>query len=161
MNYFILNFEFLLICLKYFLFCSGLFIIFITDLKQKIIPDLISIPLIFIGLILNLCIAFNLSALLNYSFAAIIGYLIIFSLNLVCKLYYKKDAIGLGDAKLLALIGAFTGLKAMLFTIYLSFILGGLIGLGLIVLKINKKTDYLPFGPIIIVGLILYWMVFR
>jgi len=143
---------------KYLFLFSGLLLIFFIDLKKQEIPDLISIPLIFMGLIINFCLGFKFSVLLSYTLAAVLGYLIIWGLNFLAKFYYKKDTIGLGDAKLLALIGAFMGLKTMLMALYFSFILGGILGLALILLKKYRKTDYLPFGPIIICGLIFYWI---
>lgn len=148
----------IILCIKYLVLFSGLSLIFLIDLRKQEIPDLISIPLIFIGLTINFFLAPTPFVFLGYIFAAVLGYLIIWGLNALAKLYYKKDTIGLGDAKLLALIGAFTGLKTMLFALYFSFIIGGILGLALILLKKYRKTDYLPFGPIIICGLVFYWV---
>ncbi len=149
--------EIILFLFKFFLLFSGLGLIFYFDIKEKIIPDFITLPLIILGLVINYFLTVNL---VTYFFAMILGYLIFWLINFVGKLIYKKDVMGGGDAKLMALIGAFVGCKLMLLTIYFSFIFGGVLALFLIIFKLNKKGDYLPFGPIIIIALI-FCLIFK
>ena len=61
-----------------------------------------------------------------------------------------SNAMGAGDVKLAAGIGAYWGSTHILYSIYISFILGGLIALIVLLVTDKEKTDYIPFGPILI-----------
>ena len=85
----------------------------------------------------------------------IIGSFIFLSIGFLAKLYYKKDALGGGDVKLSGAIGAYWGLSIMLFSIYFSFLIGGLVSIFLIILKKKTNQDYIAFGPFMVLGSIL------
>jgi leader peptidase (prepilin peptidase)/N-methyltransferase len=63
--------------------------------------------------------------------------------------------MGGGDIKLMGAMGAFLGLRAAVLALLISFILGGIIGLLLIVFKIKSRKDYIPFGPFLALGTII------
>ena len=140
------------------IFFSFLIPIFIIDLKKQIIPDYLSYSLIIVGLLINFFIKADL---LNIFLAITLSFAIFYLINFFAKLHYKKDALGGGDAKLIAGIGAFLGLKAVLIIIYLSFILGGVAGLILVLFKRKKKESYVAFGPIIIIATCLFLLIHR
>jgi leader peptidase (prepilin peptidase)/N-methyltransferase len=64
----------------------------------------------------------------------------------------KKEGMGFGDVKLLAMIGAFLGWRAVLVTIFVGALAGSVIGLTLMALRIKKRGDPIPFGPFLALG---------
>lgn len=136
---------------KYFLFFSAMLILFFTDFEKKIIPDSISLGIIGLGF------AFGLyeSQFWDSFWGAITGFLIYFIISVLAIFYYKKEALGGGDVKLGAGIGAFWGVKIAIVSSYLSFMVGGLIAIILILTKLKKKTDYIPFAPAMIISNII------
>jgi len=68
---------------------------------------------------------------------------------LLAKLLIRKEGMGGGDIKLLGMIGLFLGWKLTLLTLILSIYIGGIFSLFLLLLKLKKKGDYIPFGPFI------------
>ncbi|MCX8012482.1 MAG: prepilin peptidase, partial [Desulfobacterota bacterium] len=111
----------------YFVFFSSLLIIAFIDLKHQIIPNIISIPGIGIGLLAS--IVLPRITYLESLFGIILGGGILY---LVAQGYYlatKTEGMGMGDVKLLAMIGAFLGTKAVITTVFLSAFLGALVGI--------------------------------
>jgi leader peptidase (prepilin peptidase)/N-methyltransferase len=130
-----------------------------VDLRTFRLPNSITFPLIVLGLIFNF---FSTARLTNFSDAAIgaiVGYFFIWCLNGIYRRFKKHHAIGMGDAKLLAALGAWLGWSALINILFFASI-GGIIG-GLIWLKIHQKSirSAFPFGPFIaIAGIIeLLW----
>ncbi len=82
------------------------------------------------------------------------GGLLIF-LAMVGKLLFKKEAMGGGDIKLLAMIGAFLGWKCVFISIFFASLLGTIISFILIGLKKKKIDDYVPFGPYLGLGAVV------
>jgi len=72
---------------------------------------------------------------------------------------FKKEAMGGGDVKLAAMIGAFLGWKYIIISLFLGFFLGALAGIILIMSKIKSREDTVPFGPFIVLGslITLFW----
>ena len=122
--------------------------IFFTDLETTIIPDELSLGLVGLGLGSRLITG----GLLDGIWGAVVGFGVYFMIGVVSKLIYKKDAMGGGDIKLGAGIGAMWGLWMTVYTVYLSFIIGAIVGLFLIVCKQKARQDYIPFGPMIVVA---------
>ncbi|HOB20641.1 MAG TPA: A24 family peptidase, partial [Candidatus Atribacteria bacterium] len=67
----------------------------------------------------------------------------------------KKEGMGGGDIKLMAMIGALTGWKATLLSMVLSVYLGGLLGGILLLLKVKRRGDYIPYGPFIAMAAVI------
>ncbi len=150
-----LNFGASLMTLKLVMFFSAMIALFAIDLKESLLPDAFTLPLIISGLGLGLW---------EYRFfdsleGMLVGYVSYYSVGFLAKLYYKKDAIGGGDLKLGAAIGAFWGFHIAVESVYLSFVVGGLAGVLLLVFKLKKKTDAVPFGPAMIMacGISVMW----
>jgi leader peptidase (prepilin peptidase)/N-methyltransferase len=139
--------------LFYFFFVDGLIVITAIDLYHQIIPDVVSIPGIGIGLLCSLIIP-HLTFLDSMTGILVGGG----SLFLVATLYqwlFKREGMGGGDVKLLAMIGAFLGWKAVILTIFLSSLVGSIIGIAVIVLKGKDFKYAVPFGPFLSFGAVI------
>jgi len=136
--------------LIYIILSSALIIITFIDLKEQIIPDIISLPGIVIGLILSFFVPYI--SWIDSALGIIVGGGIILIIGLTGSLIFKKEAMGGGDIKLAAMIGAFLGWRAIIISLFLGFFLGALAGIFLILSKIKKREDTVPFGPFIVLG---------
>ena len=127
------------------------------DADTQLLPDGITLPLIWLGLIVNMDDTFTdlRSALLG----AIFGYLALWSVYWAFKLLTKKEGMGYGDFKLLAALGAWLGWQMLPLVILLSSVVGAVVGIALIVLARMGRNIPLPFGPYLaMAGLIaLLW----
>jgi len=139
--------------LIYIILSSALIIIAFIDLNEQIIPDVISLPGIVIGLILSFIVPYI--SFINSVLGALIGGGIILIIAWVGSIIFKKEAMGGGDVKLAAMIGAFLGWRYMVISLFLGFFLGALAGIFLILSKIKRKEDMVPFGPFIALGSII------
>ncbi|QWD66428.1 A24 family peptidase [Polynucleobacter sp. MWH-Aus1W21] len=129
------------------------------DLRTFRLPDIITLPLIFVGLIFNGLTNQGFASLQDSISGAILGYSGLWLLNSLYRALKKQNGIGMGDAKLLAALGAWLGLHALP-SILLIASLTGLIG-GVVWLQWNKQNHRaaFPFGPFLaIAGIIeLLW----
>lgn len=137
-----------------FIFCSALVVITFIDIEHQIIPDEISLPGIIIGFLLSFFIKGHYW--LNSLFGILLGG---GTLLLVAYSYQKltgKEGMGGGDIKLLAMMGAFLGWKAVPFIIFTSSLIGSLIGISIMLLKEKDSKLAIPFGPYLAFGAVLY-----
>ena len=142
---------FSLIYLKYLLlFSIGLMIIFI-DIFHKIIPDVLSLPLILTGIIFSLFPQTDIS-LSSSLIGAGSGFFLFVLIAMIFKYITKRDSLGGGDIKLIAALGTFTGLYGIIFIIFISSVLSLV---TLIIIKHDLKKEF-PFGPFLIFGSFLY-----
>lgn len=137
-----------------FIFCSSLVVVTFIDLEHQIIPDRITLP----GIVLGFVISFFIPALgwLNSLIGIVAGG---GSLLLIAWLYQvvaKKEGMGGGDVKLLAMMGAFLGWKSILFIIFVSSLLGSVIGITLMAIRRKDSTLAIPFGPFLAGACLLY-----
>jgi leader peptidase (prepilin peptidase)/N-methyltransferase len=139
--------------LIYFAFVAALIVITVIDLYHQIIPDVISLPGIGVGLLASLVLP-----QLTF-FDSLIGFLLGGgSLFLVATLYqwlFKREGMGGGDVKLLAMIGAFLGWKAVILTILLGSLVGSITGIIIMVLKGKDFKYAIPFGPFLSLGAVI------
>ena len=115
------------------------------DLDSFLLPDDITLPLLWTGLIFSH--AGGVVTLEEALFGAIAGYLSLWSVYKLFKLITGKEGMGYGDFKLLAAIGAFLGWKALPAVILLSSVVGACVGIGLIVFARHGRENPIPFGP--------------
>lgn len=127
------------------------------DLDTQLLPDGITLPLLWIGLLVNLGDGFTdiRSAIIG----AVSGFLTLWSVYWCFKLTTGKEGMGYGDFKLLAVIGAWLGWKMLPLVILLSSLVGAVIGIGLIVVTKHKRDVPIPFGPYLVGGglIALFW----
>ena len=139
--------------LFYFLFVAALIVITVIDLYHQIIPDVISLPGIGVGLVASLMIP--QITLSNSLMGILLGSGSLFLVSAYYEWLRKKEGMGLGDAKLLAMIGAFLGWKAVILTILIGSLIGSIIGIMVMVLKGKDFKYAIPFGPFLSVGAVI------
>ena len=115
------------------------------DLDHQLLPDSLTLPLLWIGLLINMTDTFTSleSALLG----AVFGYLSLWSVYWLFKIITGKEGMGYGDFKLLAALGAWFGLAALPTIVLLSSLVGATIGLTLILTGKQSRETPMPFGP--------------
>jgi leader peptidase (prepilin peptidase)/N-methyltransferase len=139
--------------LIYIILSSALIIIAFIDLNEQIVPDVISLPGIVIGFILSFFVPYI--SFVNSALGVVVGGGIISVIGLAGSVIFKKEAMGGGDIKLAAMIGAFLGWRYTIISLFFGFFLGALTGIILIMTKIKKREDAIPFGPFIALGSII------
>ena len=117
----------------------------LIDLDEYLLPDSLTLPLIWIALIANSFALFT--SLENAVFGAIAGYLSLWSIYWLFKLLTGKEGMGYGDFKLLAAIGALLGWQALPVVILLSSVVGAAVGILGIMIMGRDKNIPIPFGP--------------
>jgi leader peptidase (prepilin peptidase)/N-methyltransferase len=127
------------------------------DFDSQLLPDAITLPLLWAGLLFNLFGTFT--DLQSAVIGAMCGYLALWSVYWAFKLTTGKEGMGYGDFKLLAALGAWLGWEMLPLTILLSSLLGAVVGIALIVIAKRGRSVPIPFGPYLAVAglLALFW----
>lgn len=120
------------------------------DLDTQLLPDRITLPLLWLGLLVNLPGTFV--DLPSAVLGAAAGYLLLWSVYWTFKLLAKKEGMGFGDFKLLAAVGAWTGWQAIPLALLVSAGLGTVVGLLGIVFAGKDRETRIPFGPYLAIG---------
>ena len=133
-------------------------VIFFIDLKHYIIPDILTFPMMVLGFLKSFDP--NLSPIfpnyINSLLGGIIGYGIIWLLIFFYKKIRNKEGMGLGDAKILAVIGFWFGWVSIPFVIFLSSTIALIVVIPDLLKKKKKLTSQIPFGPYIIIATIIF-----
>ena len=117
----------------------------LIDLDTHLLPDSITLPLLWLGLLFNLTGQFT--DLGSAVVGAMAGYLALWSVFWLFKLVTGKEGMGYGDFKLLAALGAWLGWQMLPAIILLSSVVGAAVGIALIVLARHGRNVPIPFGP--------------
>ena len=132
------------------IFTWALVTLTMIDVDHKLLPDDITLPLLWLGLLFN--IDGTYVSLTDAVIGAMAGYLILWSVYWLFKLTTGKEGMGYGDFKLLAALGAWLGWQALPLIILLSSLVGALCGIALILLKGRGREVPIPFGPYLAVA---------
>ena len=130
-------------------FAASMIVLFAIDLRHKILPNSITVPGIAVGLVASWFLPPGWSASL---IGAAGGAALLWG---IAYAYYRirdEEGLGMGDVKMLAMVGAFLGWKPALMTIMVGSFLGSLVGVTLIAARVIKREDYIPFGPFLVCG---------
>lgn len=138
------------ITLMAWIFALALITLTFIDFDTQLLPDDITLPLLWLGILFNLNTGFT--DLKSAVIGAMAGYLVLWSVYWLFKLIRGKEGMGYGDFKLLAAIGAWFGWQLLPAVILLSSTLGTIIGIALIVLTKRGKEVPMPFGPFLAIG---------
>lgn len=131
-------------------FTFALITLTFIDFDTQLLPDDITLPLLWLGLLFNLNHGFT--DLKSAVIGAMAGYLVLWSIYWLFKLLTGKEGMGYGDFKLLAAIGAWFGWTLLPAVILLSSVLGAAIGISLIVFTKRGREVPMPFGPFLAIG---------
>lgn len=122
----------------------------LIDYDEKLLPDSLVLPLLWLGLLLNTQAVFV--SLPDAVFGAAAGYGVLWGIFWLFKLATGKDGMGYGDFKLMAAFGAWFGWQILPNVILLSSLVGAILGLALIAMGLHRRDQSMPFGPFIIVA---------
>lgn len=164
--------------LFYLILICALIVISFIDLEHMIIPNVITIPGIIVGLLYNSLItdwqksrellgvfSFSIESFLKVLnevpfldsvFGIITGGGVLFLIAFLYFLIRKREGMGMGDVKLLAMIGAFLGWKGVIFVMLVGSLVGTLVGLAVIAYKKGDLKYALPFGPFLSLAAVIY-----
>lgn len=117
----------------------------VIDIQTQLLPDNLTLPLLWLGLIANSSQLFT--DLESAVWGAIAGYMILWTVYQVFKKLTGKEGMGFGDFKLLAALGAWMGWQMLPQIIILSSLVGAAIGIALIIFKRHERSVPIPFGP--------------
>lgn len=117
------------------------------DADTQLLPDQITLPLLWLGLLLNLNGAF--APLADAVIGAVAGYLVLWTVYWLFKLLRGKEGMGYGDFKLMGALGAWFGWQALPALILLSSVVGAVFGIALLVVRRQGRETPFPFGPFI------------
>jgi len=137
-----------------------LIIVFFIDLENFIIPDTLNFSIMGLALFKNFLPNFNTSLIheINQSIiGGMVGYISIWLIIYLYKIFKKIDGMGLGDAKLMAGIGFLFGWQSIPFVLFVSSILGLIFVVPSLIKKQKNMRTEIPFGPFIILACLIYF----
>ena len=131
--------------IKFIILTPMLLSAFVIDYKLQIIPNRLNLTMFEIGLVT--AFLFGLS-----NVAITINMLLGMIITLIGGAIYGKEAMGFGDVKLMGALGLYFGISNIIMITLLSFLIGAILSIILLVTKIKKIDEYIPFGPFIVIG---------
>lgn len=142
--------------IKYILLLPMLECAFIVDLKEQIIPNRLNLLMFEIGLVILFLHGFtNINISLNMLLGMVAGAGIFMLITLLGGLVAGKEAMGMGDVKLMGALGLYFGLQNIVVIAVLSFLIGAIISIIYMIIKRKNANTYIPFGPFIVVSSII------
>jgi leader peptidase (prepilin peptidase)/N-methyltransferase len=117
------------------------------DFDHQLLPDNITLPLLWLGLLVNALLPETTVSATDAVLGAIIGYMSLWSLYWVFKMLTGKEGMGYGDFKLLAALGAWMGWQSLLLIVILSSLVGAIVGIALLLFRGQDRNIPIPFGP--------------
>lgn len=151
------HFGYSLITIAVLIFVWSLIALAVIDLNTQLLPDDITLPLLWLGVLVNMNDGFT--DLHSAITGVMAGYLSLWSIYWCFKQITGKEGMGYGDFKLLAAIGAWLGWSMLPIVILFSSLVGAIAGVGLIIAAKLKKNIPIPFGPYLVGGafIALFW----
>ena len=139
--------------IKFMILTPMLISAFVIDYKLQIIPNRLNLTMFEIGLIIAFLYGLSDVAItINMGLGMIVGCGIFLLITLIGGAIYGKEAMGFGDVKLMGALGLYFGLSNIIIITLLSFLIGAILSIILLVTKIKKMDEYIPFGPFIVLG---------
>lgn len=139
--------------IKYLIIAPMLVSVFIIDYKHQIIPNRLNLSLFEIGIIFAFLYGMSdIAITINLILGMLTGGGIFLFITVVGALIYGKEAMGFGDVKLMAALGLLFGVSNIIAITMISFLIGAILSILLLVTKIRKSNEYIPFGPFIVIA---------
>ncbi len=139
--------------IRYFILTPLLLSVFVIDYKKQIIPNRLNLTIFELGVILLFTAGiFNVNIAIDMFLGMLVGGGIFLLITLIGGLIAGKEAMGFGDVKLMTGLGLFFGLSNIIIITLVSFLLGAIISIILLITKVKKTSEYIPFGPFIVMA---------
>ena len=139
--------------IKYLILSPMLISVVVIDYKLQIIPNRLNLTMFEIGLIITFLYGMsNVAISINMFLGMLAGGGIFLIITLLGGLIYGKEAMGLGDVKLMGALGLYFGLTNIIIVALVSFLVCAILSIFLLATRIKKTDEYIPFGPFIVVG---------
>lgn len=127
-----------------------------VDIKAQIIPNALNFTGFIVGIVyMYYKLVFDVTTGADLLFGMFVGAGIFLLIALFALVAYRREGMGLGDVKLMGMLGLFFGTKNIFQIFILSFFVGAIVSVVLLVAKIKKSDDYIPFGPFIVIASIV------
>ena len=142
--------------IKFMILTPMLLSAFVIDYKLQIIPNRLNLTIFEVGIIFAFLYGLsNVAITINMLLGMVAGGGIFVLITLLGGLFYGKEAMGFGDVKLMGALGLFFGLSNIIVITLVSFLIGAILSIILLVSKIKKSDEYIPFGPFIVIATFL------
>ena len=142
--------------IKYIILLPMLLCAFVVDLKEQIIPNRLNLLIFEIGLIFVFLQGFsNINIALNMLLGMLAGGGIFIFITLIGGLVAGKEAMGMGDVKLMGAIGLYFGLQNIVLISVMSFLIGAIFSIIYMIINRKNTNTYIPFGPFIVISSII------
>ncbi len=139
--------------IKYLILTPMLISAFVIDYRLQIIPNRLNLTMAEIGMVIAFLYGIsNVAITIDMLLGMLVGAGIFLLITAIGALIYGKEALGLGDVKLMGALGLYFGFSNIIIIAMISFLIGAIMGIILIVGKIKKSDEYIPFGPFIVIA---------
>lgn len=139
--------------IKYLILSPMLISVVVIDYRLQIIPNRLNLTMFEIGLIFTFLYGIsNVAISINMFLGMLAGGGIFLIITLLGGLIYGKEAMGLGDVKLMGALGLYFGLTNIIIVALVSFLVCAILSIFLLATRIKKTDEYIPFGPFIVIG---------
>ena len=142
--------------IKYLILTPMLISVVVIDYKLQIIPNRLNLTMFEVGIVFTFIYGLsNVAISINMLLGMVAGAGIFLVITLLGGLIYGKEAMGLGDVKLMGALGLYFGLTNIIIIALLSFLIGAILSIILLITRIKKTDEYIPFGPFIVLGTLI------
>ena len=142
--------------IKYLILTPMLLSVFVIDYRLQIIPNRLNLTIFEIGFIFAFLYGLsNVAITINMLLGMLVGGGIFLLITLLGGLFYGKEAMGFGDVKLMGALGLYFGLSNIIIITLVSFLIGAILSIGLLITRIKKSNEYIPFGPFIVIATLI------
>ena len=139
--------------IKFALLIPMLLSALVIDYKLQIIPNRLNLTMFEVGLLLTFIYGIaNINIATNMLLGMITGAGLFLVITLLGGVIAGKEAMGFGDVKLMGALGLYFGLSNIIVITLVSFLIGAVLSVGLLITKIKKTDEYIPFGPFIVIA---------
>ncbi len=139
--------------IKFMILTPMLLSTFVIDYHLQIIPNRLNLTIFEVGLVFTFLEGMiNFNVAMNYLLGMLVGGGIFLLITLIGGLIAGKEAMGFGDVKLMGALGLFFGWPNMIIISLISFLIGAILSILLLVTKKKKTSEYIPFGPFIVIA---------
>ena len=142
--------------IKYIILLPMIECAFVVDLKEQIIPNRLNLLIFEVGLVFVFLYGFvNINIALNMLLGMVTGAGIFMIITLIGGLIAGKEAMGMGDVKLMGALGLYFGFQSIIVISVLAFLIGAIISVIYMIIKRKSADNYIPFGPFIVVSSVI------